>query len=127
MQRTNILMLMSISVLTKALVLLRMWWSLFNSNGNSSPVQNLHVCRHSIVLVISKLDWTVVQMQTKEQQRKQEHKQALLVQHDAERRCMKWMLKILLLVVAKDKDSRCNNGNELCAEDYKSQKIKSKI
>ena len=62
LQRTNILMLMSISVLTKALVLLRMWWSLFNSNGNSSPVQNLHVCRHTIVLVISKLDWTVVQM-----------------------------------------------------------------
>lgn len=39
---------------------------------------------------------------------------------------MKWMIKILLLVVAKDKDS-CNNENELCAEDYKSQEIKSKI
>lgn len=63
-------------------------------------------------------------MQTKEQQGLYKH--ALLVQHDDERRCMKWMIKILLLVVAKDKDS-CNNEHELCAEDYKSQEIKSKI
>ena len=44
-------------------------------------------------------------MQTQEQQGQQEHKHALLVQHDDERRCMKWMIKMLLLVVAKDKDS----------------------